>query len=101
MLSNKSGVLQKASHHLGVAPKNLQMHLRGKARERGDMFSNAVFLVDSGMELRVILEGVPLITLLLCIFEPLANDRFQGLNENLRWKKKQTQWRQANEKLDK
>uniref|UniRef100_A0A2K6SKA5 Dedicator of cytokinesis 8 n=1 Tax=Saimiri boliviensis boliviensis TaxID=39432 RepID=A0A2K6SKA5_SAIBB len=30
-----------------------------------------------------------------------GNDRFPGLNENLRWKKEQTQWRQANEKLDK
>ncbi|XP_069084743.1 dedicator of cytokinesis protein 8 isoform X1 [Pleurodeles waltl] len=32
---------------------------------------------------------------------PAGNDRFAGLNENLRWKKEQTQWRQANEKLDK
>uniref|UniRef100_A0A2K6FIJ4 Dedicator of cytokinesis 8 n=1 Tax=Propithecus coquereli TaxID=379532 RepID=A0A2K6FIJ4_PROCO len=30
-----------------------------------------------------------------------GNDRFSGLNENLRWKKEQTHWRQANEKLDK
>ncbi|XP_017398901.1 dedicator of cytokinesis protein 8 [Cebus imitator] len=30
-----------------------------------------------------------------------GNDRFPGLNENLRWKKEQTHWRQANEKLDK
>uniref|UniRef100_A0ABM5FS84 Dedicator of cytokinesis protein 8 isoform X2 n=1 Tax=Pogona vitticeps TaxID=103695 RepID=A0ABM5FS84_9SAUR len=32
---------------------------------------------------------------------PAGNDRFPGLNENLRWRKEQTQWRQANEKLDK
>ncbi|XP_036289790.1 dedicator of cytokinesis protein 8 isoform X7 [Pipistrellus kuhlii] len=30
-----------------------------------------------------------------------GNDRFPCLSENLRWKKEQTQWRQANEKLDK
>ncbi|KAH0521288.1 Dedicator of cytokinesis protein 8, partial [Microtus ochrogaster] len=30
-----------------------------------------------------------------------GNDRFPGLSENLRWRKEQTQWRQANEKLDK
>ncbi|XP_006863792.1 PREDICTED: dedicator of cytokinesis protein 8 isoform X1 [Chrysochloris asiatica] len=30
-----------------------------------------------------------------------GNDRFPGLSENLRWKKGQTHWRQANEKLDK
>uniref|UniRef100_A0A2K5DFD9 Dedicator of cytokinesis 8 n=1 Tax=Aotus nancymaae TaxID=37293 RepID=A0A2K5DFD9_AOTNA len=30
-----------------------------------------------------------------------GNDRFPGLNENLRWKKEQKVWRQANEKLDK
>ncbi|ERE77344.1 dedicator of cytokinesis protein 8 [Cricetulus griseus] len=30
-----------------------------------------------------------------------GNDRFTGLNENLRWRKEQTQWRQANEKMDK
>uniref|UniRef100_A0A286ZXQ4 Dedicator of cytokinesis 8 n=1 Tax=Sus scrofa TaxID=9823 RepID=A0A286ZXQ4_PIG len=30
-----------------------------------------------------------------------GNDRFPGLNENLRWRKEQTHWRQANEKLDK
>ncbi|XP_059512805.1 dedicator of cytokinesis protein 8 isoform X1 [Myotis daubentonii] len=30
-----------------------------------------------------------------------GNDRFSCLNENLRWKKEQTHWRQANEKLDK
>uniref|UniRef100_I3MRH5 Dedicator of cytokinesis 8 n=1 Tax=Ictidomys tridecemlineatus TaxID=43179 RepID=I3MRH5_ICTTR len=30
-----------------------------------------------------------------------GNDRFPGLNENLRWKKEQTHWRQANEKSDK
>ncbi|XP_063106362.1 dedicator of cytokinesis protein 8 isoform X2 [Cavia porcellus] len=30
-----------------------------------------------------------------------GNDRFQGLNENLRWRKEQTHWRQTNEKLDK
>ncbi|KAJ6669596.1 hypothetical protein lerEdw1_000145 [Lerista edwardsae] len=32
---------------------------------------------------------------------PAGNDRFPGLSENLRWRKEQTQWRQANEKLDK
>ncbi|XP_044302042.1 dedicator of cytokinesis protein 8 isoform X1 [Varanus komodoensis] len=32
---------------------------------------------------------------------PAGNDRFSGLNENLRWRKEQTQWRQANERLDK
>lgn len=31
----------------------------------------------------------------------VGNDRFPGLNENLRWKREQTHWRQANEKLDK
>ncbi|XP_006881388.1 PREDICTED: dedicator of cytokinesis protein 8 isoform X1 [Elephantulus edwardii] len=30
-----------------------------------------------------------------------GNDRFPGLSENLRWKKDQTHWRQANDKLDK
>lgn len=30
-----------------------------------------------------------------------GTDRFPGINENLRWRKEQTQWRQANEKLDK
>ncbi|XP_023577660.1 dedicator of cytokinesis protein 8 isoform X1 [Octodon degus] len=30
-----------------------------------------------------------------------GNDRFPGLNENLRWRKEQTHWRQTNEKLDK
>ncbi|XP_077004454.1 dedicator of cytokinesis protein 8 isoform X3 [Tamandua tetradactyla] len=30
-----------------------------------------------------------------------GNDRFPGLNENLRWRKEQTHWRQATEKLDK
>ncbi|GAB5579673.1 dedicator of cytokinesis protein 8 isoform X3 [Prionailurus iriomotensis] len=30
-----------------------------------------------------------------------GNDRFPGLNENLRWRKEQTHWRQANEKQDK
>lgn len=29
-----------------------------------------------------------------------GNDRFAGLNENLRWRKEQTQWRQANERLN-
>ncbi|XP_053555956.1 dedicator of cytokinesis protein 8 [Bombina bombina] len=29
-----------------------------------------------------------------------GNDRFSGLNENLRWRKEQTQWRQANEQLN-
>ncbi|XP_069619933.1 dedicator of cytokinesis protein 8 isoform X2 [Ranitomeya imitator] len=29
-----------------------------------------------------------------------GNDRFSGLNENLRWRKEQTQWRQANERLN-
>ncbi|XP_008101523.2 dedicator of cytokinesis protein 8 isoform X1 [Anolis carolinensis] len=32
---------------------------------------------------------------------PVGNERFPGLNENLRWKKEQTHWRQANERLDK
>ncbi|XP_062985366.1 dedicator of cytokinesis protein 8 [Elgaria multicarinata webbii] len=32
---------------------------------------------------------------------PTGNDRFPGLNENLRWRKEQTHWRQANERLDK
>ncbi|NWI11369.1 DOCK8 protein, partial [Crypturellus soui] len=32
---------------------------------------------------------------------PAGNDRSAGLNENLRWRKEQTQWRQANEKQDK
>nr|XP_033780870.1 dedicator of cytokinesis protein 8 isoform X2 [Geotrypetes seraphini] len=32
---------------------------------------------------------------------PSGNDRFPGLSENLRWRKEQTQWRQANERLDK
>ncbi|XP_027695364.1 dedicator of cytokinesis protein 8 isoform X1 [Vombatus ursinus] len=32
---------------------------------------------------------------------PAGNERFPGLNENLRWRKEQTHWRQANEKLDK
>ncbi|XP_053148937.1 dedicator of cytokinesis protein 8 isoform X2 [Hemicordylus capensis] len=32
---------------------------------------------------------------------PAGNDRFPGLNENLRWRKEQTHWRQANERLDK
>ncbi|KAF3815975.1 hypothetical protein GH733_016080, partial [Mirounga leonina] len=30
-----------------------------------------------------------------------GNDRFPGLSENLRWRKEQTHWRQANEKQDK
>ncbi|KAM8802085.1 dedicator of cytokinesis protein 8 [Rhynchonycteris naso] len=30
-----------------------------------------------------------------------GNDRFSCLSDNLRWKKEQTHWRQANEKLDK
>ncbi|OXB54791.1 hypothetical protein ASZ78_008191 [Callipepla squamata] len=30
-----------------------------------------------------------------------GNDRSAGLNENLRWRKEQTQWRQANERQDK
>ncbi|XP_034266183.1 dedicator of cytokinesis protein 8 isoform X2 [Pantherophis guttatus] len=30
-----------------------------------------------------------------------GNDRFPGSNENLRWRKEQTQWRQANETQDK
>ncbi|XP_045145300.1 dedicator of cytokinesis protein 8 [Echinops telfairi] len=30
-----------------------------------------------------------------------GNDRFPGLSENLRWRKEQTHWRQANEKPDK
>jgi hypothetical protein len=34
-------------------------------------------------------------------FLTVGNDRFPGLNENLRWRKEQTHWRQANEKLDK
>ncbi|XP_075683845.1 dedicator of cytokinesis protein 8 isoform X2 [Rhinoderma darwinii] len=29
-----------------------------------------------------------------------GNDRYAGLNENLRWRKEQTQWRQANERLN-
>ncbi|XP_053322371.1 dedicator of cytokinesis protein 8 isoform X2 [Spea bombifrons] len=29
-----------------------------------------------------------------------GNDRFAGLSENLRWRKEQTQWRQANERLN-
>ncbi|KAG8543683.1 hypothetical protein GDO81_024032 [Engystomops pustulosus] len=29
-----------------------------------------------------------------------GNDRFAGLNENLRWRKEQTHWRQANERLN-
>uniref|UniRef100_G3T5Z7 Dedicator of cytokinesis 8 n=1 Tax=Loxodonta africana TaxID=9785 RepID=G3T5Z7_LOXAF len=33
--------------------------------------------------------------------EAPGNDRFPGLSENLRWRKEQTHWRQANEKLDK
>ncbi|NWW06375.1 DOCK8 protein, partial [Oreocharis arfaki] len=32
---------------------------------------------------------------------PAGNDRSAGLNENLRWRKEQTQWRQANERPDK
>ncbi|NWR38712.1 DOCK8 protein, partial [Tachuris rubrigastra] len=32
---------------------------------------------------------------------PAGNDRSVGLNENLRWRKEQTQWRQANERQDK
>ncbi|KGL80696.1 Dedicator of cytokinesis protein 8, partial [Tinamus guttatus] len=32
---------------------------------------------------------------------PAGNDRSVGLNENLRWRKEQTHWRQANEKQDK
>uniref|UniRef100_A0A8D0GMJ9 Dedicator of cytokinesis 8 n=1 Tax=Sphenodon punctatus TaxID=8508 RepID=A0A8D0GMJ9_SPHPU len=32
---------------------------------------------------------------------PVGNDRFPGLSENLRWRKEQTHWRQANERLDK
>ncbi|XP_061484809.1 dedicator of cytokinesis protein 8 isoform X2 [Rhineura floridana] len=32
---------------------------------------------------------------------PAGNDRFPGMNENLRWRKEQTHWRQANERLDK
>uniref|UniRef100_A0A663FIS2 Dedicator of cytokinesis 8 n=1 Tax=Aquila chrysaetos chrysaetos TaxID=223781 RepID=A0A663FIS2_AQUCH len=31
----------------------------------------------------------------------LGNDRSAGLNENLRWRKEQTHWRQANERQDK
>jgi len=30
-----------------------------------------------------------------------GNDRSAGLNENLRWRKEQTEWRQANERQDK
>uniref|UniRef100_A0A452HAP2 Dedicator of cytokinesis 8 n=1 Tax=Gopherus agassizii TaxID=38772 RepID=A0A452HAP2_9SAUR len=44
----------------------------------------------------------PLCTLILLTYVALlGNDRFPGLNENLRWRKEQTQWRQANERLDK
>ncbi|XP_065513982.1 dedicator of cytokinesis protein 8 [Caloenas nicobarica] len=32
---------------------------------------------------------------------PAGNDRSVGLNENLRWRKEQTHWRQANERQDK
>ncbi|XP_060136033.1 dedicator of cytokinesis protein 8 isoform X4 [Zootoca vivipara] len=32
---------------------------------------------------------------------PAGNDKFPGFNENLRWRKEQTHWRQANERLDK
>ncbi|KFV97558.1 Dedicator of cytokinesis protein 8, partial [Fulmarus glacialis] len=32
---------------------------------------------------------------------PAGNDRSAGLNENLRWRKEQTHWRQANERQDK
>ncbi|XP_019373203.1 PREDICTED: dedicator of cytokinesis protein 8 isoform X1 [Gavialis gangeticus] len=32
---------------------------------------------------------------------PAGNDRLAGLNENLRWRKEQTHWRQANERQDK
>uniref|UniRef100_A0A8B9GCI5 Dedicator of cytokinesis 8 n=1 Tax=Amazona collaria TaxID=241587 RepID=A0A8B9GCI5_9PSIT len=32
---------------------------------------------------------------------PAGNDRSVGLSENLRWRKEQTQWRQANERQDK
>ncbi|XP_005999457.1 dedicator of cytokinesis protein 8 isoform X2 [Latimeria chalumnae] len=32
---------------------------------------------------------------------PAGNERFQGVNENLRWRKDQMQWRQNNERLDK
>ncbi|NXI27333.1 DOCK8 protein, partial [Sterrhoptilus dennistouni] len=32
---------------------------------------------------------------------PAGNDRSAGVNENLRWRKEQTQWRQANERQDK
>lgn len=32
---------------------------------------------------------------------PAGNDRSAGLNENLRWRKEQTEWRQANERQDK
>ncbi|NWY46142.1 DOCK8 protein, partial [Sylvia atricapilla] len=32
---------------------------------------------------------------------PAGNDRSAGVNENLRWRKEQTQWRQANDRQDK
>ncbi|XP_030322741.1 dedicator of cytokinesis protein 8 [Calypte anna] len=32
---------------------------------------------------------------------PAGNDRSAGINENLRWRKEQTHWRQANERQDK
>ncbi|KAF4802994.1 hypothetical protein TURU_019556 [Turdus rufiventris] len=32
---------------------------------------------------------------------PAGNDRSAGVNENLRWRKEKTQWRQANERQDK
>ncbi|NXU04743.1 DOCK8 protein, partial [Buphagus erythrorhynchus] len=43
----------------------------------------------------------PFVLISLTYIALLGNDRSAGVNENLRWRKEQTQWRQANERQDK
>uniref|UniRef100_A0A8C3TBM3 Dedicator of cytokinesis 8 n=1 Tax=Chelydra serpentina TaxID=8475 RepID=A0A8C3TBM3_CHESE len=67
-----------------------------------------LFICVSCFEYKILLyhliskSSSPLCALILLTYVALlGNDRFPGLNENLRWRKEQTQWRQANERLDK
>uniref|UniRef100_A0A674JHA9 Dedicator of cytokinesis 8 n=1 Tax=Terrapene triunguis TaxID=2587831 RepID=A0A674JHA9_9SAUR len=67
-----------------------------------------LFICVSCFEYKILLYDLisksrsPLCALILLTYVALlGNDRFPGLNENLRWRKEQTQWRQANERLDK
>ncbi|XP_056378742.1 dedicator of cytokinesis protein 8 isoform X2 [Hyla sarda] len=111
MKNTEQGVIQKWLAYLPTLQLNRILDLlymcvscfEYKGKQSPDKVSTLVLQKSRDVKARLeeaLLRGEGARGEMMRRWKTAGNDRFSGLNENLRWRKEQTQWRQANERLN-